>query len=152
MDKPYFYLCTCSFFLFIAISISNTSTPSMDNLEILCEKINEIELKVNDLQKAQEEIKTELDKWEVFEATAYTIHEGNGDGYTATMTIPQEGRTVAVDPTRIPLGSRVHILGRGSYIAEDTGGLIKGDIVDIFMNHREDALRWGRREVLASWN
>ena len=67
-----------------------------------------------------------------FEVTAYTLAEGNGDGYTATMTIPEVGRTIAVDPRVIPLGSRVLIPGRGMYHAEDVGGAIKGNRLDIY--------------------
>lgn len=52
------------------------------------------------------------------------------DGITATGTVAEEGRTVAVDPDVIPLGSEVLIDGK-IYIAEDTG--VKGNAVDIFL-------------------
>ncbi len=82
-------------------------------------------------------------------ATAYT-HTGYR---TATMTWPQEKRTIAVDPSVIPLNSKVYVTCdtwsaiNGVYIAEDTGGLIKGNRVDLFMNNRDQAIRWGRRVV-----
>jgi len=82
-------------------------------------------------------------------ATAYT-HTGNR---TATMTWPQERRTIAVDPSVIPLGSKVYVTCdtwpsiNGVYIAEDTGGLIKGYKIDLFMNSRDQAILWGRRVV-----
>ena len=47
---------------------------------------------------------------------------GRSDGLTRSGTIAQEGRTIAVDPKVIPLGSRVYIDGYGVFIAEDTGG------------------------------
>lgn len=53
-------------------------------------------------------------------------------GNTASGTIPTAGRTIAVDPSVIPLGTRVIINGQ-VYIAEDTGGLIKGNKIDIYV-------------------
>lgn len=82
-----------------------------------------------------------------FEVTAYTLECGNGDGYTATMTVPEAGRTIAVDPMVIKLGSRVLIPGRGVYRAEDVGGAIKGNRLDIYMDERKDALLFGRRNL-----
>lgn len=77
------------------------------------------------------------------EATAYTW-TGNR---TATGTWPEEGRTIAVDPEVIPLGSELIINGRPGYIAEDTGGDIKGNRIDIYMNSRGQAVSWGRQQV-----
>lgn len=67
----------------------------------------------------------------------------NGDAtYTATMTTPTPGRTVAVDPTLIPYGSEVTIKGH-TYIAEDCGGAIQGNRVDILFATHEEALNFG---------
>ena len=67
----------------------------------------------------------------------------NGDStITATGTRTTPGRTIAVDPRVIPYGSEVVINGH-TYIAEDCGGNIKGNRVDIcFPTHRE-ALSFG---------
>ena len=46
--------------------------------------------------------------------------------------MPKVGRTIAVDPDVIPLGSTVLIDGQ-EYIAEDTGGAIRGNIIDMFV-------------------
>lgn len=64
------------------------------------------------------------------------------DGITYTGTIATEGRTIAVDPDVIPLGSIVEVNGH-EYIAEDIGGAIKGNRLDIFFNSHQDALEWG---------
>lgn len=64
------------------------------------------------------------------------------DGLTYTETIATEGRTIAVDPDVIPLGSIVEINGT-NYVAEDIGGAIKGNKVDLYFNSHEDALEWG---------
>lgn len=77
-----------------------------------------------------------------FEATAYS-----GDPITATGTVPKVGRTIAVDPRVIPYGSKVYIEGMGTFIAEDCGGAIKGNIIDIFMGSKEECRAWGRRKV-----
>ena len=62
---------------------------------------------------------------------------------TASGTTPTEGRTIAVDSSIIPLGSRVYIEGYGVFIAEDTGGAIKGNVIDIFVNDHGTALASG---------
>jgi 3D (Asp-Asp-Asp) domain-containing protein len=88
---------------------------------------------------------------ETYIATAYILSDGNGDGVTATGTVPSRGRTIAVDPRQIPYGSRVYINGTGPYIAEDTGGAIQGKRLDIYFGDGAEAYReaieWGRREV-----
>ncbi len=57
----------------------------------------------------------------------------SGDTITATGTVPKVGRTIAVDPKVIPYGSKVRVEGFGTFIAEDTGGVIKGNKIDIFL-------------------
>lgn len=77
-----------------------------------------------------------------FEATAYCI-----TGTTASGTHTTANRTIAVDPKVIPLGSKVRIEGYGTYIAEDTGGVVKGKIVDIYIPGYENCINFGRRKV-----
>lgn len=78
----------------------------------------------------------------IMEATAYT-HTGNK---TFAGTWPRVG-TIAVDPKVIPLGSAIWVEGYGWGRADDTGGLIRGQIIDVFMETQKDALAWGRRQV-----
>lgn len=89
-------------------------------------------------------------------ATAYTSGpESTGKrpghpqyGLTFTGTRATEGKTIAVDPDRIPLGSRVYIYElEQTLIAEDTGGSIRGDHIDIYMEDLSQALEWGVRKV-----
>jgi len=75
-------------------------------------------------------------------ATAYT-HTGNR---TASGTIARVG-AVAVDPKVIPLGTKLYIDGYGYARAEDTGGAIKGDKIDLFFNTMDEVRRFGRRGV-----
>jgi len=63
---------------------------------------------------------------------------------TATGTKPTPGRTIAVDPSVIPLNTRVIIDGH-EYVAEDTGGAIDGNRIDIVVRTHAEALRKGIR-------
>jgi len=75
-----------------------------------------------------------------------------GYGITASGTYAKVG-TVAVDPRVIPLGTKMFIVSTdGSYVygyctAEDTGGAIKGNKVDLFYNTRSECMQFGRRSV-----
>lgn len=72
-----------------------------------------------------------------------------GTGYqqlTSSGAAPIEGRTIATDPSVIPTGSHVLINGH-MYVAEDTGGAIKGDHIDIFFDTHQEALGWGRQTL-----
>ena len=62
---------------------------------------------------------------------------------TATGTAPTAGRTIAVDPSVIPYGSEVVIDGH-TYIAEDCGGAIKGNRIDIVVDTHAEALQLGK--------
>lgn len=66
-------------------------------------------------------------------------------GMTYTGTEVTEGRTIAVDPNVIPLGWWVYIEGIGLRRAEDTGSAIKGNIIDIYFESEEHALKFGRK-------
>lgn len=76
------------------------------------------------------------------ESTAYT-HTGNR---TATGVWPYKG-IVAVDPRIIPLGTKLYVEGYGYAVAADTGGAIRGGIIDVFFNSRSECINWGRRKV-----
>ena len=65
-------------------------------------------------------------------------------GITATGTLATAGRTIAVDPRKIPYGSKVVIDGH-TYIAEDCGGLIKGNKIDICVSSHTEAYQKGIR-------
>ena len=86
----------------------------------------------------------------VMEATAYYPGPNNFGGgvgpRTATGLLAQLG-IVAVDPSVIPLGTRLHIEGYGNAVAGDTGGAIHGNKVDLCFNSYREAIRFGRRIV-----
>jgi len=64
---------------------------------------------------------------------------------TSTGTTPKEGRTIAVDPKVIPYGSIVYIQDYGYYIAEDCGGDIKSNRIDVFTASHENAIQQGKK-------
>jgi 3D (Asp-Asp-Asp) domain-containing protein/peptidoglycan hydrolase CwlO-like protein len=67
-------------------------------------------------------------------------------GTTATG-IPVGWGVVAVDPSVIPLGTRMYIPGYGEGVAADTGGAVRGREIDLWFPTRAQALAWGRRTV-----
>lgn len=80
-----------------------------------------------------------------FMLTAYCPCEkccGKSDGITATGTKATQGRTIAVDPEVIPYGTEVVING-DTYIAEDCGGAIKGNRIDVYFDSHREALEFG---------
>jgi 3D (Asp-Asp-Asp) domain-containing protein len=79
-------------------------------------------------------------------ATAYTGGCSGCSGITATGRPAGHG-VVAVDPSVIPLGSRLFIPGYGFAVAGDTGGAIRGNRIDLGFDSLRDALIFGRREV-----
>ena len=85
----------------------------------------------------------------IFEATAYTDDvqsQGKWVGQTTTGRKPQVG-VIAVDPKVIPLNTKLYVEGYGECVAGDTGGLIKGNIIDLFFDTRDEVNKWGRKQV-----
>ena len=79
-----------------------------------------------------------------FKLTAYSGPQGGkARAITATGTSARAGRTVAVDPKVIPLGSRIYIDGIGERIAEDVGGGVKGHHIDVYLPSVPAATRFG---------
>ncbi len=78
--------------------------------------------------------------------TAYTPFDAGCNGITATGTTAKKG-VIAVDPSVIPLGTRVYIPGYGVAVAQDTGGAIKGNRIDVCYMTKNEAFGWGVRNV-----
>lgn len=83
-------------------------------------------------------------------STAYTASCAGCSGITSTginlKTNPNQ-KVISVDPSVIPLGSKVWVEGYGEAIAGDTGGAIKGNKIDVFIPSKQGALNWGRKTV-----
>jgi len=67
-------------------------------------------------------------------------------GRTATGA-PAEYGSVAVDPRVIPLGTKLYIKGYGNGIADDVGGAIQGDRIDLCFNSEKQAEEFGRQSI-----
>ena len=79
-------------------------------------------------------------------ATAYSAQDPGNSAYTASGTHVRHG-VIAVDPSVIPLGSRVFIPGYGEAVAEDIGWGIQGYMIDVAFDTHEEALMFGRQNI-----
>ena len=77
---------------------------------------------------------------------------GKSDGITSTGTTATEGRTIAVDPRVIPYGSAVTIYYEDgtvhTYTAEDCGGAIKENRIDVFFSSHDVARAFGVQSAM----
>ena len=85
----------------------------------------------------------------IMESTAYSYAEKGASHLTASGTDLRSNNpmAVAVDPSVIPLGTLVNVEGYGVALALDTGGAIKGNIIDVHFDNVAKCLQWGRRQV-----
>jgi len=122
-----------------------TLTDAMDQLMWIRQDIDELKNNEAEIEPLEQ---ISLGEFTITRYCACSRCCGKSDGVTATGTQATAGRTIAVDPEVIPLGTEVIIDGQ-SYIAEDTGGAIKGNKIDIFCESHEEAINRGRitREV-----
>lgn len=84
-----------------------------------------------------------------FKSTAYCPCRsccGSNGGTTSTGTTPAAGRTISVDPKVIPYGSKI-MINNVVYTAEDCGGGINGNRVDIYFTSHSECLRYGVKNV-----
>lgn len=110
--------------------------------DIQVEETGEISVEPVELEETKD---PELKSLGEFMLTAYCPCiecSGNWGTQTSTGAIATEGRTVAVDPSVIPYGTVLMINGH-EYVAEDCGGAIKGNDIDIYFNTHEEAEIFG---------
>ena len=89
--------------------------------------------------------KVKMAKAETFKVTAYCpCHECSGEYVRQTSTghTARSGHTIAVDPDVVPYGTHVKINGI-EYVAEDCGGAVKGNTIDVFFDTHEETERFG---------
>lgn len=87
---------------------------------------------------------SETNDYEVFEATAYCDF-----GITYSGVLVRRG-IVAADPEILPIGSVIEVKAgdySGIYTVMDTGGVVKGQLIDIFVPDYEEAIQFGRQGV-----
>lgn len=127
------------------LSSSNVITKANDAIYNANLRIEELNAPTIEIPTISGNIGTSK-KTFTMESTAYT-----GGGITAmglpVVRDPNGLSTIAVDKSVIPLGSKVYVSGYGVAIASDTGGAIKGNIIDVYLNTYEECVQWGRRTV-----
>lgn len=82
---------------------------------------------------------TNLGKFRISFYCPCSICNGSSHNVTASGEPLSVGTTVAVDPSVIPLGSQIYIDGIGWRIAQDTGGAIRGDEIDVLVSSHSEA-------------
>ena len=122
--------------------------PEPIHLKIVTEPTQE-----NKQENKQENIKKK--KLIKVHATAYTPSPKENGGWNITKRgnklIPY--KYIAVDPKTIPLGTKVYIPyfknypNKGIFIADDVGGAIKGNRIDVLLRNDKEARTFGRRNI-----
>ena len=130
--------------------------------ELLTEtnRANELDESLNDVNLMLEEANAMIDELKSneyklvyignYKLTHYCTEKrehicGTGTGLTATGTKVTAGRSIAVDPSVIPYGSKVYIEGYGWRVAEDCGGGVDGKHIDIAVESHSQALSMGTK-------
>ena len=106
--------------------------------------------KASTSQQADASTSSSVARTLTMEATAYTAFCSGCSGVTANGTdlhANPNARVIAVDPSVIPLGTKVWVEGYGEAIAADTGGAIKGNRIDVYVQTNDQAYAWGRKSV-----
>lgn len=117
------------------------------------------ELKSELKQEPKQELKQEWKSLGEFKITAYCScrkccgvwaknrpldENGKEIVYTASGERAEAGKTIAVDTSVIPFGTEVRI-GDTVYTAQDTGSAVKGNVIDIYFDSHEDAVKHGAK-------
>lgn len=138
------FWCLIGILVFITAVIILTDSGDMDKLFVKTETVVEKEpVYLTRVHEVEEET-----EWFYFIATGYSANdpEQGTNNITATGKKIKKGM-IAVDPDIIPLGTRVEIKDMGVFTAEDSGGKIKGNRIDIYFETKSQAKKFGRRVI-----
>jgi 3D (Asp-Asp-Asp) domain-containing protein/LysM repeat protein len=122
------------------------SKPSVQETKQTVPKIN-IVTKVNNKPVPEKKINNKVI---TVKATAYTASCKGCSGVTRTgvdLKSNPNSKVISVDPTVIPLGSKVYVEGYGYATAADTGGAIKGNRIDVFIPSQNNAIQFGSKQL-----
>ncbi|UOQ44684.1 ubiquitin-like domain-containing protein [Halobacillus salinarum] len=126
------------------------SAPKNTNRTVATASTNQSSSSSNKITQTASRGNTSSSKTLYMHATKYTANCSGCSGITATginLKANPGMKVVAVDPSVIPLGSRVWVEGYGYAVAGDTGGAIQGNRIDLFVSSRGEALSYGSRNV-----
>jgi len=132
----------------VLIIVLALTTPKLNLFSYLIGKNTEVIVQKEPfLVTEYKEIEKKVE-WFYFVATGYSKNDTNQGttDKTATGKFAVEG-IIAVDPKIIPLGTNVEIKDIGVFVADDCGGKIKGNRIDIFFNSKEEAKDFGKKGV-----
>jgi len=136
-----------------AKTVFNSASDSQENISQLNQTNRQTpDLQTENQQNTIENISSEmsgsvLSEARSFRATAYCLQGRTANGGGVRRGI------VAADPRVLPLGTRIQINGgtySGTYTVADTGGAIKGRILDIWVPSCSEAIRFGRKTISVS--
>lgn len=140
------------------VGMYGRSAPDAETADFYNDRITSDTSSVAEVEKTGEKTHAERTETHAAQYTEITVTAtaycpcakccGKTDGITASGTKATAGRTIAVDPSVIPYGTEVIINGI-TYVAEDCGGAVKGNDIDIFFNTHEEALNFGRQQLVA---
>jgi 3D (Asp-Asp-Asp) domain-containing protein len=128
-----------------AAAASRAAYVSSLRAQLRAQQVRTVEAQAQTVQQRSQQLQTTASppagkRQLTVSATCYDL-----SGNTATG-MPVGHGVVAVDPSVIPLGTRMYVPGYGNGVAADVGGGIKGDVIDLWMTPSECAA-WGRRTV-----
>lgn len=111
-----------------------------ESLEIVNKELEEANTIINDLQSEEYKF-VYIGNYSIthYCSERYEHICGTGNGITSTGTVVTPGRTVAVDPSVIPYGTTMYIEGYGFRVAEDCGGAVKGNHIDMAVDTHANA-------------
>ncbi|WP_155593138.1 LysM peptidoglycan-binding and 3D domain-containing protein [Lysinibacillus cavernae] len=134
-----------------ATAPSTSNTTSKENApEATAPSTNNTASKENAPEATAPSTNNTASKELIVEASAYTASCEGCSGVTATginLKTNPNAKVISVDPTVIPLGSKVYVEGYGEAIAGDTGGAIKGNRIDVFFPSQQDAINFGVKQL-----
>lgn len=128
------FLLVCGF-SFVLAEVDTTQKYLNDSIEMTYEQVNALNLKIDNVEQKIDRSHATLVPLGVFTVTYYcnSCGECGTDGTTADGTELTEGMySIATDPDIIPLGTIIQIDGK-QYVANDTGGAIDGNRIDIMV-------------------
>ncbi len=124
------------------VNLQTAATVNQNNLQLDNQQSNTIEAPTSEMKS-----NITLSEARSFRATAYCLQGRTANGGGVRRGI------VAADPRLLPLGTRIQVNAgnySGTYTVADTGGAIKGRILDIWVPTCSEAMRFGRRAILVS--